>query len=289
MVPVKSKLRVTLAFNERCFPEVRIENNQPKAVQAEIRIRAGEKGTLAKPTVPAGAVHTETLSRLPKHPAEPLDVSADVMVGAQKTRLARQLYYATVSRAAIKVDGQTGDWKGVDRIALSEWRKNAGGKPGDPKDLSASLAMAHDVENFFVLVEVADDVHYEPYPAGQAWMGDSIQLAFDTDPAGEHNRAEMDFARTDDGEETSALRPLNTIDIAAVRFSVVRDGTRTIYEMAFPLSALHARGRGPGTRLGFSLLVNENDTGAREGYLRWSDGIGNGKRPEQYGQLLFVE
>ena len=43
----------------------------------------------------------------------------------------------------------------------------------------------------------------------------------------------------------------------------------------------------PGERLGFSLILNENDTGAREGYLRWSNGIGASKDPEQYAQLLF--
>jgi len=58
--------------------------------------------------------------------------------------------------------------------------------------------------------------------------------------------------------------------------------------MAFPLSALRVTG-GPGTRLGFSLLVNENDTGGREGRLRWSDGIGSGNCPEKYGHLIFVE
>ena len=74
-----------------------------------------------------------------------------------------------------------------------------------------------------------------------------------------------------------------------MKFKVRREGDQTIYEFAFPLAALRVAGRGPGTRLGFSLLVNENDTGPREGWLRWSDGIGHGEYPEEYGQLLFVE
>ncbi|MFH0964576.1 MAG: sugar-binding protein, partial [Planctomycetota bacterium] len=91
-----------------------------------------------------------------------------------------------------------------------------------------------------------------------------------------------------DGQEIDVLRPLNTIDVAQVRYKIRREGDKTIYEMAFPLSALHVAHRGPGTRLGFSLLVNENDTGAREGYVHWSDGIGRTKNPEEYGQLLFA-
>ena len=285
-VPVKSKLQVSLEFNKRCYPEVRIANNQPKAVKARIEIRAGDRGTLTKPTVPAGAVHKETLAMLPEDPAKPLNVHADVMAG-EKFRISKQLFYARVSKGTVEIDSDTADWKGIERIELSQWHKGTAEKPTEPKDLSASMAMAYDARNFYLLVEVTDDIHYEPFAAGQAWMGDCVQLAFDTNPTGEHTRAEMDFALSDDGDEIEALRPLNTIDCAEVRYRIRRDGNKTIYEMAFPLSALHVKGRGPGTRFGFSLLVNENDTGAREGYLRWSDGIGNGKYPEKYGQLIF--
>ena len=286
IVPVKSKLNVSLEFNEQCYPEVRIENNQPEAVDAVIEILAGGRGARTKPRVAGGTVHSETFAMLPKDPAKPLDVRADVVAG-EKFRISKQLYYARISKGTINIDGGIADWQGIERIELSEWFKNAAEKPAEPKDLSASMAMAYDAEDFYLLVEVADDVHYEPYAAGQAWMGDSVQLAFDTNPTGEHTRAEMDFALSNDGEEIESLRPLNTIDSAAVRYRIRRDGDKTIYEMAFPLSALHVARRGPGVRLGFSLLVNENDTGAREGYLRWSDGIGNGKYPEKYGQLLF--
>ena len=288
MVPVKSKLAVSLEFNEHCHPEVRIENNKSEAVDAVIEISAGGRGTRTKPRVAGGAVHKEKLAMLPKNSTTPLDVRADA-VADEKIRIAKRLYYARVARGTIRIDGEIADWKGLERIEFSEWQENKAEKPAESSDLSASMAMAYDARNFYLLVEVADDIHYEPFAAGQAWMGDSVQLAFETDPTGEHNRAEMDFALSDFGEEIETLRPLNTIDSAEVRYKIRRDGDKTIYEIAFPLSALHVQDRGPGKRLGFSLLVNENDTGAREGYLRWSDGIGNGKYPEQYGQLLFVK
>ena len=79
---------------------------------------------------------------------------------------------------------------------------------------------------------------------------------------------------------------LNALDPTTIKRVIVRRGSRTVYELGFPLSPLRVEGA-PGARLGFSLIVNENDTGAREGYLRWSDGIGNGKFPEEYGQLIF--
>lgn len=80
---------------------------------------------------------------------------------------------------------------------------------------------------------------------------------------------------------------MNAIDETQVQFEIHRRGTQTIYEMAFPLSVLRVEGK-PGTRPGFSLLVNENDGEAREGYLGWSDGIGGGRDPEECGQLIYV-
>ena len=292
MVPVKSKLNVSVEFNEQCYPEVRIENNKTEAVDAVIEIHAGGRGTRVKPSVAGGTVYKEKLAMLPKDPAKPLDVRADVLAGRQKCVVNKQLYYARVSRGTVAIDGEIGDWKGIERIELSEWNASPGpipaaGKPAASEDLSAQMAIAYDARNFYLLVEVADDVHYEPFAAGQAWMGDSVQLAFDTNPTGEHNRAEMDFALSDDGEEIETLRPLNSIDSAAVRYRIRRHKDKTIYEMAFPLSALHMNSRGPGTRLGFSLIVNENDTGTREGWLRWSAGIGSTKDPGKYGQLIF--
>jgi len=229
---------------------------------------------------------------LPANPSEPLDVTADIVIGDQKLHVEKQLFYARVSRAPIEIDGMTDDWKGIERIQFSQWFKAhfvTIEDPSGPKDLSAQLALAYDAQNVYLLVEVTDDVHCEPYGAGLTWRGDSVQLAFDPSPTGEHGRVEMDFALSDDGEEMSIARPLNAIDITRVKFKVRRHGDQTIYELAFPLAALCVKSRGPGTRLGFSLLVNENDTGAREGWLRWSDGIGHGKHPEKHGQLIFAD
>ena len=294
MVPVKSKIKAGLEFNALCYPEVRIENNKPKFVDAKINIRAGDKKRNVHVRIPAYSMHTETIEILPANSSEPLDVTADIVIDDQELRVAKQLFYAKVPSAQINVDGKADDWKNIERIKLSQWIKTPYLKekiedPSGPKDLSAQMALAYDARNFYVLVEVDDDVHFEPYAAGQAWEGDSVQLAFDTNPTDEHNRAEMDFALSDSGEEIEVLRPLNSIDSAAVQYRIRRVGGKTIYELAFPLAALHMKSRGPGTRLGFSLLVNENDGAIREGWLRWSAGIGSTKDPGKYGQLIFVE
>ena len=288
MVPVRKELGLKLRFNEQCHPEIWIENNLPEAVDAVIEIRAGEKVVQAKTIISTSSIHKEVVPVLPQDPAKPLDVEADVTLAGKQFNISKSLYYASVPKRTIEIDGEVEDWSTVKRIEISQWHKwhNFGVDAGGSKDFSASMSLAHDDTNFYVLAEVTDDVHSEPEPPGQSWRGDSVQVAFDPYPMGDHAPIGIDIALTDDGQETIFSRPMNAIDETQVQFKIRRLGTQTIYEMAVPLSALRVEG-GRGTRLGFSFLVNENDSGAREGYLHWSDGIGMGTDPEKYGQLIF--
>ena len=103
---------------------MRIENNTQQPVDARIEIVAGGRGTRTKPKVAAGSVHTETLPRLPRDPAEPLNVAADIVAGGRNLRITKQLYYAPVAGAAIEVDGESGDWRGIRRIQLQQWHRS---------------------------------------------------------------------------------------------------------------------------------------------------------------------
>lgn len=299
MVPVRDRIGLKLLFNEQCYPEVRIENNLSKGLDAAIEIRAGDKVVQTKTLIPTSAVHKQAVPVLPQDSAKPLDVKANVTLAGKQFDLSKPLYYAGVSKRTMQIDGKYDDWKTVKRIDLLQWRKrdHSDADAGNPEDFSARMALAHDQKNCYVLVEVTDDLHHQPYVAGQSWQGDSVQLAFDPQPMGDHGRIELEIAQTGSGQEIIFGRPLNAIDETEVQFKISRRGTQTLYEMAFPLAALRIKG-GRGTRLGFSLLVNENDGAQREGYLRWAGGIGrsqhadnkgDGKYPEEYGQLLFVE
>ena len=290
MVPVRKDLELKLRFNEYCYPEVWIENNLAAAVNAIIEIRTGEDVVKATAIVSTGAVHKQAVSVLPPNASHPLHVEADVRLADKQFNIRKSLYYAAVPQRMIEIDGQIDDWHTSERIDIVQWRRwhNFGADAGDATDFSARMALAHDDTSFYVLVEVTDDLHHEPNPPGQSWHGDSVQLAFDPYPLGDHAPVVLDIALTDDGEETIFSRPLNAIDETQVRFRIRRDDTHTFYETAVPLSAIHVDTK-PGTRLGFSMLVNENDGRTREGYLRWSDGIGMGTVPEHYGQLILVE
>ncbi len=287
-IPVSEKTTAELVFDAKCNPAIRLTNLDKREVEAKISMSAGNGLFSTKKTakVPSHATVEEPMSARPKSTSEGLDVVADVEVGQRKWSFARTLFYAGVKKNdGIKVDGTTDDWASLPMIDLVDWDKNAGEKPVDPADMSAQLGITYDTSRLYVLVKVKDDIHYQKFAPAESWMGDSVQLAFDIDPMGKHDQIEMGFAVDENGRYMFNSRQMN-VNVDEVKANVTRKDNITAYEMAFPFSLLNVKPQ-TGSRLGFSLLVNENDTGAREGYLRWSKGIGESKDPQNYGQLLI--
>ena len=288
IVPVREKFRLAMRFDEQCHPEVRLENNAVTELEAEISFVYGPR-VRNKVKIAPGATHREKQYALPGDPAKPMKVKAQVNIGDKEFTLWQLLYYARVGTAAIEIDSKTDDWKDVERITLSEWTSSPRGgpfsRPG-PEDLSAGMALAYDENNLYVLVEVTDDEHYQPNFGGNMWHADSVQISIDTNPTGEHSRVEVGFCKNDNGQISAHCWQLNVLDVSQIRRAIKRTGNRVVYELALPLAIFNVVGK-PGTRLGFSILVNESDGGAREGWLRWSAGIGMTKDPEKHAQIIF--
>ncbi len=122
-VPVKNALPVRLVFNERGCPEVRIENNGRQAADVAVEIAAGGKRKQARARLAAGRAFRVALPVLPKNAANPLKVEADLVLDGRAVHLSRRLYFARVPKAAIRIDGRTGDWRTVPRIPLTQWSR----------------------------------------------------------------------------------------------------------------------------------------------------------------------
>ena len=205
-------------------------------------------------------------------------VAANVAWDEGEIALCREVWVP--ARAVRESAGQTTTTQPA--LELAVWEKNAGDAPA-ADDLSARLAFAYDRTHLHVAVTATDDAHCQPSAGTNAWIGDSIQLAFanGTLPAGR----EMVFYLTDDGRKGfTAFDPELNVD--GVRFDVGRESSTTTYRIALPLRLLGAAPQ-PGEQIRFSLILNENDTGAREGYLRWSDGIGRKKNAQDYGVIIL--
>ncbi len=287
-MPVSDKTTAELIFDKDCHPAMRLNNLDKNAVEAKVNISAANKQFTVEKTVkvePRTIVEVPVEAR-PASGSTGMEVAADVLVGQRTWSFARTLWYMGVPlKDGIKTDGQTDDWQSVPLIDLTDWDKNASDKPTDPADMSAQMGLAYDSSRLYVLVKVRDDKHYQKFAPAESWMGDSVQLAFDIDPLGKHDRLEMGFAVDESGRYMFYSQQMN-VNVDEVKAGVIRKGDMTVYELGFPLTLLAVKGQ-PGSRLGFSLIVNENDAGARKGYLRWSQGIGDAKNPLKYGQLLL--
>ena len=66
-----------------------------------------------------------------------------------------------------------------------------------------------------------------------------------------------------------------------------RDGSTTSYELRLPGFEVPPLRLAHGARLGFSLLVNDDDGAGRDGWLEWTPGIGHAKVPGAFGRLVL--
>ena len=179
------------------------------------------------------------------------------------------------------------------------------GLDGSPKE--SRIELFHSRRGLRVKVRVSDKVHSQAYPPDSMWMGDSLQLAFDTAPgyAYEYDEAIMQTRKkvsdvciglASDGlrafrHHTYSEKFLPTGEIPPERFAGSRiwrqDGV-THYDLVVPWSEM---GLGDGERpseLGFALLVNDrdSDTGKQRAYYGLFGGIADGSSYRNYGRIV---
>jgi hypothetical protein len=108
---------------------------------------------------------------------------------------------------------------------------------GGPSDLSGKFAFMVDDTNLYFAADVTDDVHHQNMPGPEFWKNDCVQIGIDpvlarTNGYGEQGQ-EFGFALID-GKPVAYRwagrrgQPLGVIKDA--KASVVREGTKTIYE-----------------------------------------------------------
>ncbi|HQP35334.1 MAG TPA: sugar-binding protein [Polyangiaceae bacterium] len=205
-------------------------------------------------------------------------------------------HVVSLPAGAIQVDGDLGDWSGASWETLSSPKDYAviSGTAGDASDLSVKFASSWVADALYLAVEVTDDAHENADPAETMWRGDSLQVAFDV---GRNGGAAYDT--TDDYEFGWSLAggaklthtwyaPAGSTSTPGP-FAVVREGTKTRYEVRIDAAAIGKTSIQSGLVVGFGLLVNDNDGAGREGYVHWADGIGGDKTPESLGELWVVD
>ncbi len=167
--------------------------------------------------------------------------------------------------------------------------------------IEAKFAVAADSRNLYIAVRVKDKIHHGGPSANQLWKGDSIQIGLDlSDGSRKVRSVEFGFGLVNGEPVSYRFRTLPTEDIvptyrtgenpAGVKTIITRIGDETRYEVAIPAEAIHPQlALQPGMKLGFALLVNQNDGNGRLGFLRWSGGIGEEANSQEFGELTLPE
>ena len=180
------------------------------------------------------------------------------------------------------------------QVAMSDWR----GK----NDLSVKTVLEWDEEYLYLAVRALDDVWHFDKAAEPVniWQSDSVQFGIlygDVDEVvlGTANRTFEELGIGMTGLGAVAYRWSSQTDHKAGRITnceaaIGRAGMYTHYELKLPWSEVIADGKIPskGEKLGFSLLVNDNDGGGRRGWIEYASGIGSYKDSKLFTYIELI-
>ncbi len=174
--------------------------------------------------------------------------------------------------------------------------------PFSPEDCSATLQTGCDDQGLHFRVVVRDNVHQQTWDGKGMWNEDSVQFGFDLDADkpwqanvggcnGHFRVFEYGAALGQSGPMIwrwiSYFKELpGDADEKRVKADITRQGTQTIYQITFPWSTLGLAGKpASGTRIGFSMAVNDTDPKTPRRGLRLFGGIVETKDPARFGSL----
>lgn len=223
---------------------------------------------------------------------------ADLTLSAEQSRPLIACPQAPQNAAA---DGKLDEWP-ADRPLLSpgafHWAYINATEDPSPSDLAVSAWVAYDERGLWVAVKVVDDVL--TIPQGRAvWNWDSLQvgldLASDAQPEQgyDNNDLEIEIGANADGPPWCYLGQCPAgwpqEELSSQLVCAVRADPSTgvmVYELLVPASLIVSTTRlEPNTVIGFSLMINDNDSDGRAGWQELTPGIGMGKSPEKFAWL----
>ncbi len=201
----------------------------------------------------------------------------------------------------IAVDGvlTPGEWEDTMCFTLGEEDFVTLGGSWD--SIAAKGYVKWDNDRLYLAVDVTDASHYQAGEGTDIWGGDSVQFCIDPGrnvKPGILSFNEIGFAHNSKNDKVYSCKWISATQNSDLRnsdFMVKHEGNHTIYEAAITWDNLLPQPIRPeaGLNLGFSLLINNcdvNDKGesGRKGFLEYMSGIGIGKEPMQFGDVILV-
>ena len=167
---------------------------------------------------------------------------------------------------------------------------------GGDEDLSADAYMMWDEENFYLALEVTDDVYAYDTEGEVYWKSDGIQIAIAPDRESDNDVMSVGIAEMNGRNDIQLEKSTYAMfegPIEHGEMAVVRDEEKkiTTYEICIPWQDLYPSTdyspKGNETMV-FSILINDNDGTGRHGYLEYGTGIAkSGKRPTDFRPIYM--
>ncbi len=154
-------------------------------------------------------------------------------------------------------------------------------------DLSGKFWLHLAEDQLILRGEVVDDVHVQRYTGPDIWQSDSIQYIFAF--AGQQGFFEFGFAR---GEEQESAFIWNKpgeagLTLDDMTYKIVREGNRTIYDVAIPLAKLDVDRERLRRGFRFNVLINDDDGAGRKNGLYAAPGMGNDQDTSRFPVIVI--
>ena len=180
------------------------------------------------------------------------------------------------------------DW--TDFSASENWKSWQGGEI-EP-DIEARFRAFHGGGKLQIQVLVKDQSFHQPYQAHEAWRGDSLQIALQQRGASGLPPARRYWNETTVAQVGKAGviyghqgKPVGVTKTSGLNFIPLGE-EYYLYVVDFDAKEF-ALDLSPGSKIGFSLLVNSNSGSGRNGFLAWGQGIADGKSPDVFNCLVL--
>ncbi len=193
-------------------------------------------------------------------------------------------------------DGDISDWEDAYPIHINTPENPSSIESWKKSNIAAKALCKWDENYFYALVDVYDDLYLQTYAGANIWMGDSIQLAFDTlnDKAASFggDDYEYGYSYTASGLEIQGFlvgtgKTTGTKTTDWVR--IVRDNNNHItrYAIKMPKDELTPMNLKEGTMFGYNICANDADILERDSYIQYSGGIADKKNPSAFNTFVL--
>lgn len=170
-------------------------------------------------------------------------------------------YMPVYKAEGITIDGNSEDWEGFPAMTVptlpTQYMVYI--DDGRVKDNVSKVRCAYDEENFYLYIEVEDDIFTSYSTEDTYWQGDSIQMAISSTE--ESYGSELGFSyNAETGKGTIFGNGFTAEQKAQMELKASQSGTLTIYEARIPWKVKFEERP---SQIYLNYLVNDNDGGGR--------------------------